>query len=59
VGDVLHDTNNHRALVKTIRHVAPGLDVYSVVLLENRLFDVNMAEHRKGFSVWAGVQWTW
>ncbi|HEV7279298.1 MAG TPA: hypothetical protein VGN57_03715 [Pirellulaceae bacterium] len=59
VGDRLHDTNNHRGMAKTIRHVAPGLDVYSIVLVENRLFDPDMANYRKGFSIWAGVQWAW
>lgn len=59
VGDRLHDTNNHRGLVKTIRHVVPGLDVYSIVLMENRLYDPDLATYRKGFGLWAGVQWAW
>lgn len=59
VGDRLHDTNNHRGLVKSIRHVAPGLDIYSIVLMENRLYDPDLLTYRKGFGVWAGVQWTW
>ena len=31
----------------------------SIVLMENRLYDPDMATYRKGFSVWAGVQWAW
>lgn len=59
IGDRLHDTNNHRGLLKAIRHVAPGLDVYSIVLVENRLYDPDLLTYRKGFSLWAGVQWAW
>ena len=57
IGHRLHDTANHRGMIKAIRGFGDHLQAYSVVILENDVPDAQAGRLRKGWAVWCGFQY--
>jgi hypothetical protein len=57
IGDRLHDTANHRGVIKAIRGFGDHLQAYSIVILENDVPEAQAGRLRKGWAVWLGFQY--
>ncbi len=56
-GDFIHDQVTRRGLIKHIYHIAPGIDWYNTLIIENDVEPAQAARIRRGLTGLTGIEW--